>query len=272
MTFAQALLFVKNSANARAAAEHITPLLAARGLKVSEPDEDTKIAKSAKTIAFVLGGDGTFLTAADRLYGTEIPICGVNYGHLGFLTELNVDEFDAALDKLLGDTAVHERRPYFICTLTRQGKTLWNARPFVNDAVIQRQPDHRMVTLTIKVQDQLVTSTRADGMIVATPTGSTAYSLSTGGPILHPAVNGLVLAPICPHTLSFRPVVIPPRPVTLTLESEDHALISLDGRRTYPIKQGDTLHIEQSPHNATLRHTTQPHFFNLLRQKLNWDA
>jgi NAD+ kinase len=271
MRFEHALLFVKEDEAAAAAADRLKIMLEQRFIEVHMVNGTLPQVENALT--FVLGGDGTFLSAAQKLYGTDIPMSGINLGHLGFLTELDEADLDQNLDTLLGEEATVEQRPYHVCTLSRQGKELWTDVPFINDAVIQRQPDHRMIQLSVTVRDQTVIQhTRADGLIIATPTGSTAYNLSTGGPILHPAVGGLVLAPICPHTLSFRPIVIPPFPVTMTLESEDQALLSLDGRRTSPVKPGDIMKIHQSQHKLTLRHARPRSFFTTLRHKLRWDV
>jgi NAD+ kinase len=271
MSFEHALLFVKEDEAATAAAERLQVMLEQRFIDVHTVNGSLPEVDNA--LAFVLGGDGTFLTAAQKLYETDIPIAGINLGHLGFLTELDEANLDEHLDTLLGADATVEQRPYHACTLSRQGKALWTDVPFINDAVIQRQPDHRMIQLSVTVKEQTVIQhTRADGLIISTPTGSTAYNLSTGGPILHPAVGGLVLAPICPHTLSFRPIVIPPFPVMMTLESEDQALLSLDGRRTSPVKPGDIMKIHQSPHQLTLRHARPRSFFTTLRHKLGWDV
>jgi len=222
------------------------------------------------TLAIILGGDGTFLLTTHTLYGKRIPITGVNLGHLGFLAEASANNLLEHLDTVLNQTGHTEERPYYTATLTLPNGDKHLA-PFINDAVLHRKSSGKMVNLTLHAKHKLMSTTRADGLIISTPTGSTAYNLSTGGPILHPETDAIVLAPICPHALSFRPVVLPPCEVRVTLEDSDGTL-SLDGQLWHDIKPGAELTVTKSEHSFTILHTHERNFFYTLRQKLGWDS
>ena len=264
MTIENILLFVKNTPEAEDLATQATTLLADYPVAVHRWQWQTPPPDVPHALCLVIGGDGTFLAAAHQLHGRDIHLAGINLGHLGFLTDLDAAHLEAHLKRLLAADAPLETRPYYTCCAPS------GCEVFVNDAVIQRQPDEKMLHFSIWVDEQLVTTSRADGLVIATPTGSTAYNLSAGGPVLHPALSGLVLSPLCPHTLTFRPVVIPPAPVRLRLESADTAALSLDGRRTISLQTGDSLTVETSPHTFTLRHANSMGFFGVLRRKMQW--
>lgn len=225
----------------------------------------------AGDVAFAMGGDGTYLHAAYHLYNKPVPLLGVNAGRLGFLAEF--DTAESAMNSLTtNDLAqVHiTHRPYFLANIQRRDTSNTGPEPFLNDAVLQRATATKMVQFSVFVNKSLMTQTRADGLVVATPTGSTAYNLSAGGPIVHPSLQVLILAPICPHTLSFRPVVVPPQPIALHIES-DNTLLSLDGRAGTPLMQGDV--VEITPAAVTLQQidNNAQSFFALLRHKLGWN-
>lgn len=274
MTFTHALLFPKPDAPAadKAAATIAEKLIGAGIHAQTIHDLNQPLPKTPKdtTFAIVLGGDGTFLLTTNALHGTNIPIAGVNLGHLGFLAEGSPQNLLKHLDDLLNKQLHEEKRPYYIAHLTLPDGTTHNA-PFINDAVLHRESSGKMVHFTLHALNQLMTSTRADGLIISTPTGSTAYNLSTGGPIVHPATEALILAPICPHALSFRPVVVPPKEIRLTLE-DSPATLSLDGQLWHRLTAGAELTVTQSEHSFTMLHTTPPHFFRTLREKLGWDS
>lgn len=221
-------------------------------------------------LAIVIGGDGTFLGAAHVLYGCPMPLIGVNLGRVGFLTEVDADKAAGVVTALMEGTLDVERRPYFLATV-RRGRTLLMEEPFVNDVVLQRDAADKMISYALSVGGQPMSVTRADGLIVSTPTGSTAYNLSNGGPIVAPGLEGLVLAPICPHRLSFRPVVVPPAPVELTLHTA-HGHLSADGRDLVNLNAGDVVTITRSPHMLYLMHDPARNFFDVLRAKLGWDT
>lgn len=219
-------------------------------------------------IAVALGGDGTYLTAAFHLYGKSVPLVGINSGRLGFLAEFDAEE--TSMSKLFGGATNETLRPYFHATVCRGDTCFIVDEPFLNDAVIQRHAIDKMLEFSINVREKFVTKTRADGMIISTPTGSTAYNLSSGGPIVHPQLEALILSPICPHTLSFRPVVIPPKEVTVTVDS-DSAILSLDGREGINLEVGDKIVIKQSGTDLRQLESLEYNFFDLLRHKFGWD-
>lgn len=229
-----------------------------------------KLAEHVDTV-LVIGGDGTFLAAARALYGSTVPLLGINLGHVGFLSEIDVHQaFDALVADLLADKFTVEQRPFYAAKLLQDGKAQWE-EPFLNDAVIQRNADEKMLQLHVDVDGKPMSESRADGLIIATPTGSTAYNLSTGGPILHPQMDGLVLAPICPHKLSLRPIVIPPLKVVVNVESAiGH--VSIDGRKTRQIRPGDKLEVVRATHHLHMLKGKDTNFFTILRHKLGWDA
>lgn len=236
-------------------------------------EKSVKVEELAATVDVVLaiGGDGTFLAAARALYGSSVPLLGINLGHIGFLSEIDIHEaFDELADELLSNKLAVERRPFYTAQLLENGKALW-AEPFFNDVVIQRNADEKMLQLQVDVDGEAMSESRADGLIIATPTGSTAYNLSTGGPIVHPRMDGLVLAPICPHKLSLRPIVIPPAEVEVRLQS-DTAHISLDGRKALPMAQTQRLVVTPSGQHLRMLKGKGTNFFHLLRHKLGWDA
>ncbi len=270
MTFEHALLFIKPTKEAKAITSELEELLTGFGLN-SIRVEDWKVPPVSNPLAIVLGGDGTFLSAAMAIYGKGIPICGVNLGNLGFLTEMDASDLQDSLEIIINECGHEERRPYYTCSIIKDDKPVWEEQPFINDAVLQRHPDNKMVKFTTHVNGKLMNSTRADGVIISTPTGSTAYNLSAGGPILHPDVPALTLSPICPHSLTFRPVVFPATTLQITLDNADPALLSLDGRANHEITSGSIMVVEPSPYTLTMLHAHKRNFFGLLRQKLQWN-
>lgn len=261
--------------------ENITPFLSADSLETIPEDKSAlahmpdlevlslnKIGQQAD-VCIVLGGDGTFLGAAAGLYGAEnCPLVGLNLGHLGFLTDIPVETLDHLIDDLRRDKFKPQTRHYYMATLCDENEKCWQ-QPFLNDAVIQRNADEKMVRFEVDSGKWRVATARADGLIISTPTGSTAYNLSTGGPIMHPDIDALILAPICPHNLAFRPVVVPPKDIHVKLMNEGH--LSIDGRKCHVMNKGDTVRIEKSPHSLkTLVHEGY-NFFDVLRAKFGWD-
>lgn len=271
-TYQHIILFPKpNDADAEKAAKVLHDIFSDKGLSVTPRPAITKETLSQpKSLCIVMGGDGTFLAAAHALYGSSIPLLGINFGHLGFLTELEFDNATALVDEILTGTGEREQRPYYELTIIRDNTPIHEAECFINDAVIQRRPNNKMLKLNVTVQDMvMVENARADGLIISTPTGSTAYTLSASGPLVHPALNGLILTPICPHTLSLRPIVIPPYNVSISLTHE-HGLLSLDGKETIEIEANDIITIQRSSYSYTIHHVKERNFFKLLRRKLGW--
>lgn len=222
-------------------------------------------------LVIVLGGDGTFLSAVRYIHGKSCPITGVNFGNLGFLTETEIEYVTDHIEDILKDNIIKEERPYFLVSVERKGKVFIKQRPIMNDAIIQRNSDEKMVSFSVQADGKQVTnSTRGDGLIIATPTGSTAYNLSANGPIVYPTLDALIISPICPSKLSFKPIVIPPVNLRITLET-DKGHLSLDGRRNMVLEQGDIVTISKSPYTLRMLHNNKRNFFDLIRTKLGWD-
>jgi NAD+ kinase len=228
-------------------------------------------------LAITLGGDGTLLYGARALAagspaGRDIPILAVNLGDFGFITEISRQEWGEALGKYLQGKLGVSRRIMFEAAVLRAESS--QARfTGLNDAVIRSSEFARIVALRIRLSDTYVARYRADGLIVATPTGSTAYSMSAGGPILHPEMEALILTPICPFTLSNRPVVVPAREV-LEVEVEarqrTRSQLVIDGQQIFPLEAGDRVLFRRAPRDTLIIISDQRNFYEVLRSKLNW--
>jgi NAD+ kinase len=219
----------------------------------------------------VLGGDGTLLSAAKAIGGRPIPMLAVNLGSLGFLTAITVDELYPELERALaGESRIGNRR-MIDCTHERAGKRIGRYL-CLNEAVVGKSAPARMVTIDAHVDENLVCQYKADGVIVATPTGSTAYSLSAGGPIIFPTVGAFAITPICPHMLTNRPVIVPDTTeVRLVYQSEDDsAFLNVDGQQCAPLMQGDEIRCKRSAHPLKLIRPPRLLYFDVLRQKLHW--
>ncbi len=232
--------------------------------------QKTQLASQADVL-LVLGGDGTMLNAA-RLAGERgIPILGVNMGGLGFLTEVRLEHLYPSLERVFANTYVLDERMMLKTHVHRHGETV--AQGIVlNDVVISKGTLARMIELKISIQGRFVTNLRGDGLIVSSPTGSTAYSLSAGGPIIDPAVESLILTPICPHTLTHRPLIVPGRAeIDVTLTSKDAgAMATLDGQVGVAITQGDTVVIAMAEQRTRLIRFPDSNYYDVLREKLKW--
>jgi NAD+ kinase len=219
----------------------------------------------------VLGGDGTILNAARLVEQRSIPILGINMGGLGFLTEVSSDRLYETLERVFAKDYAIEERLMLRVTLRRRGTSHMQAT-VLNDVVVTRGELSRMIAMTIVIDGQFMTSLRGDGLIVSTPTGSTAYSLSAGGPIVSPAVNAVVLTPICPHTLTHRPLLVPDTAtLSITLTSHDKgAMVMCDGQVGISMTEGDMVSIMPSPHKARLIRFPERTYYEVLRRKLKW--
>jgi NAD+ kinase len=223
-------------------------------------------------VAIVVGGDGTMLDAARRLAAHNVPLLGVNVGRVGFMTDLSRSEMRAGIEQLVAGKLLVERRFLLATSISRDGKSVCNALAF-NDVVVNKGDVGRMIELEVKVDGEFLYVLRADGMIVATPTGSTAYALSANGPILHPAVPGIAIVPLCPHALSNRPITIPDSSVVelLLLPSYD-ASVHFDGQGMFDARAGDSVRVARAPHPVTLLHPQGYSYFSMLREKLHWSS
>lgn len=219
-------------------------------------------------LVLVLGGDGTLLAMADRIAvaSRDIPILGVNFGSLGFLTEITRPELFESLDAVVSGRAGHDERMMLRATV---GGDAFIA---LNDVVVTRHALSRMVEASVWVGEQFVTNVKADGLIIASPTGSTAYNLSAGGPIVHPAMDALVITPIAPHTLTNRPIVIPAsREVRVEATTPSDGIhVTFDGQSGFPLAAGQPVTIGRAPRPLRLIRASTRSYFEVLRQKLKW--
>ena len=225
-------------------------------------------------LVVVLGGDGTLLSVADRIgqAGRDIPILGVNFGSLGFLTEIRIDELYQSLETVLNGTAQFDERRMLRAEAVRSGEPV-DARIVLNDVVFTKAALSRMIELSVLVSGGFVTRVKADGLIIASPTGSTAYNLAAGGPIVHPEVEALVITPIAPHTLANRPIVIPAADVVEVqphVSDEDEVIVTYDGQSGYPLRRGDIVRVSRSERSLRLVKSPSRTYFEVLREKLKW--
>ena len=275
-----------------AAAEHLTRIgvwLRERKLEAVYEAETARLMQPAATpptpsreelpscvdLIVVLGGDGTLLAMADRTAqaGRDIPILGVNFGGLGFLTELRIDELFPALESVVNGTATLDARLMLAATASLRNKAD-ETRVVLNDVVFTKGALSRMIELSVSVSGRFVTRVKADGLIIASATGSTAYNLAAGGPIVHPSVDALVLTPIASHTLTNRPVVIPgDADVEVHPQGpggSDDVFVTYDGQYGYPIQPGDVIHVRKAKLALRLVKAPERGYFELLREKLKW--
>ena len=221
-------------------------------------------------LLLVLGGDGTLLGMARLVGDLGVPILGVNLGGLGFLTALTVEELFPALDAYLRGELVIEERMLLEARVFRRGERLGEYAA-LNDVVITKSAMSRIIRLEVAVDGDFATGYRADGLIISTPTGSTAYSLSAGGPIVYPTMDAVVLTPICSHTLTNRPIVLPAtQRIAITLLTDQDVMLTLDGQVGFSLRIEDTVEVRRAAARTRLLRFQQKHFFSVLRTKLKW--
>lgn len=222
-------------------------------------------------LVLVLGGDGTMIATARMIGDEEVPVLGVNYGSLGYLTEFRIEELYDALEMILADNYRLDKRVMLAVELQRGTDVLTRNR-VLNDVVINKSALARIIEIETYLNKQFVSSFRADGLIVSTPTGSTAYNLSAGGPIIFPSMNAVVITPICPFTLSNRPLVVPDDAVIELLMKTDQEDVSLtlDGQVGFPLKVDDRVVIRKSRTTFNLIQPSNRNYFDVLRDKLRW--
>jgi NAD+ kinase len=226
-------------------------------------------------LLIVLGGDGTLLSVADCAVeaNVDVPILGVNFGGLGFLTEATLPELYPSLESALSGAARVEERMMLRATTVRGGQPLPHHLA-LNDVVITKAARARMTDLSVFVGDEFVTRVKADGLIVATPTGSTAYNLAAGGPIVQPVVDAIVLTPIAPHMLTNRPIVIPASSIVRVqpmMAERDELYVTMDGQAGYRLEAGDEVRISRAARKVRLLRPSTRSYFDVLRQKLKWN-
>jgi NAD+ kinase len=260
----------KSSAEASETAHYVERFLRGKGVEVLRDEE--AVGRDSDLVV-VLGGDGTLIHAAHLLRGRDAPILGINMGSLGFMTEVPQSEMYAALEQVLAGQATVSPRMKLRVHLHRGGR---HDGPeldgeVLNDAVISKGALSPMAELDTSYGEDFLTTFKADGVIVATPTGSTAYSLAANGPIVYPTMRGVILTPICPHTLTQRPLVVPDdRLINIVLLNDAAVYLSLDGQTGVPLSRGDRVQVKSSPNRVLLVRNPNFHFFGILRTKLRW--
>jgi len=248
---------------------HTTAAEITRDLPQERIDEDLC---SSIDLAIVIGGDGTLLHVARNMALNNVPVVGVNRGRLGFLTDIPQTEMLSEIDAILNSEYSIERRMMLDVQVTREKEVLYQ-QIALNDVVIGKHALERLISWDAHVNGQFVTSARSDGVILATPTGSTAYALSAGGAIMHPGIGVISLVPISPHTLSNRPITLPSdASIALTIKNrtENSAHVSCDGLIGFKLLGDETVQVTRSEHEVQLVHTENYNYFAMLRAKLGW--
>lgn len=223
-------------------------------------------------LAIVVGGDGTLLNAARSLVDFQVPLLGVNLGRLGFLTDVSPAEVNDLLEEILSGQFIEDQRLLLHAEVVRGGRAVTQADA-LNDVVVHKRDVARMIEVDAFLDGQFLNAYRADGLIISTPTGSTAYSLAGGGPIIHPDLETVVLVPICPHTLTHRPIVVSAhREIELLVNESNttHTQVTCDGQISLAIKPGDRIVIRKKRRKLRLIHPTSHDYLEILRVKLRW--
>ena len=262
---------------ARATAEQLSVWLRDRNLKqvgdtlsASDARREPTVISDADLVV-VLGGDGTMISAARMVGDADVPILGVNYGSLGYLTDFRIEEMFSALESIVDGEYEIDRRVMLDVELWRNEGKIASGR-VLNDIVVNKAALARIIDIEVTLNDLFVNSFRADGLIVSTPTGSTAYNLSAGGPIVYPLMNAVVITPICPFTLTNRPLVVPDSAtIVLTLKSGNEGVaLTLDGQTGFTMEAGDRVQARKSATSFNLIRPTNRNYFDVLRDKLRW--
>jgi NAD+ kinase len=232
---------------------------------------DRKELSKRVEMIIVLGGDGTLLSVARQVVGLNIPILGVNLGGLGFLTEISIEEVYPVLDKVLEGEYRADQREVIHVAVIRKGRTLAEFT-VLNDAVINKGALARIIDLETTINGEHLTTFKSDGLIISTPTGSTAYNLSAGGPIVYPTLDCIIITPICSHTLTNRPIVIPDEVIIRVIlkTRQQEVILTLDGQQGFPLEFDDEVEVKKSDARILLIKSPHRHFFGLLREKLKW--
>jgi NAD+ kinase len=277
-------IFVKSQETAMAKAEELSAWLQSKGvqvlLKQNVPApitskeclvENIPKAPSDMSCVVVLGGDGTFLSAIRWIQDTGIPILGVNLGAFGFLTETSVDRLFPMVEDIIRGAFVTEERILLWAQVMRGGEQLL-CQVVLNDVVVNKEALARTAHIETYIDNHYLTTFKADGLIVATPTGSTAYSLSAGGPIIHPSLQTIIITPICPFTLTNRPLILPgTATIQIKLEERDSdVFLTFDGQVGLPITPDDAVIVRKAPHTIQVLRPPDLNYYHVLKNKLRW--
>lgn len=241
-----------------------------KGIEGAEYVESKEELFEQAELVVVLGGDGTLLSVARKVAKYKIPLLGINLGRLGFLVELERDETEKMQRLFTGDYEV-EDRIMLAARVVRDGKVCFSSYA-LNDVVVTKGALSRMVHLNLSVDDQFVSKYHADGVVVSTPTGSTAYSLSAGGPVVSPEIGVIIVTPICPHSLTSRPVIVSDcKKVEIKVDffDEEEVMLTLDGQEGFQLSQGDEILVTKSRYHTKLIRLSKPSFFDRLNRKLS---
>ncbi|HSV81119.1 MAG TPA: NAD kinase [Ramlibacter sp.] len=272
------------AASTRAALEDIADFLAAQGCEVvvesdtaanagltGHPILDLAAIGTHCDLGLVVGGDGTMLGVGRQLARHGVPLIGINQGRLGFITDIPLDGYRTVLPPILAGEYEADDRSLMHARVTRDGLCVFDALA-MNDVVVNRGSTSGMVELRVEVDGSFVANQRADGLIIATSTGSTAYALSAGGPLLHPAIGGWIMVPIAPHTLSNRPIVLPDGvEITIELVAGRDASANFDMQSLASLLHGDRITVRRSQHKVRFLHPKGWTYFDTLRKKLHWN-
>tara|TARA_R110002072_G_scaffold11246_3_gene51269 strand:+ start:2640 stop:3524 length:885 start_codon:yes stop_codon:yes gene_type:complete len=248
--------------------ENIGSLMPGHGVQISS----VKMMGEMCDLVIVVGGDGSLLGAARELAKSNVPILGVNRGRLGFLTDISPGELEKKIKDVLSGQYIQERRFLLDVNIKRNGEPIGSGSA-LNDVVLHPGKSTRMIGFDLFIEGQFVYSQRSDGLIVSTPTGSTAYSLSAGGPLLHPKLDAISLVPMFPHTLSSRPIVVDGKSeikIVIGEGNEIYPQVSCDGQLHIPVAPGDAVSITKKPHKVRLIHPMSHNFYATCREKLGW--
>jgi len=263
-----ALIGKPRSAESESSLQQLREFLRKRGCEVLPEGENAGAAKA--DLAIVIGGDGTMLAAARELVRHHVPLVGINQGRLGFMTDIGLNDMQSGIGAILDGKYAIEERSLLEAEITRAGKSMLRTIA-LNEAVIGKGSQGRLIEFELRVDGEFVYRLRADGIIVATPTGSTAYALSAQGPILHPTVPALTLVPLNPHTLSARPVSVSDRCVIeIVMVHSIDARAHFDGLALHDMVEGDRLILKRSADAVRFVHPPGYHYFATLREKLGW--
>jgi NAD+ kinase len=272
------------AASSRAALEEIAQFLTSQGCQVvverdtaanaglsGHPTADIASMGAQCDLGLVVGGDGTMLGIGRQLARHDVPLIGINQGRLGFITDIRLDQYRTVLPPILAGEYDEDHRALMHASVVRDGEVVFDAEA-MNDVVVNRGATSGMVELRVEVDGKFVASQRADGLIVASPTGSSAYALSAGGPLLHPSNPGWVLVPIAPHTLSNRPIVLPDSvEIAIELVSGRDASANFDMQSLASLLHGDRITVRRSQHKVRFLHPKGWTYFDTLRKKLHWN-
>ena len=243
-------------------------------LNINLPHEIIDRQELGRTVdlAIIIGGDGTLLNAARSLVNFDVPLLGVNLGRLGFLTDVSPDTLETTLDEIFAGEFTEEPRGLLHTQIYRQGELINQSCAF-NDVVIHKWNGARMLEYETYIDNQFINTTRSDGIIVSTPTGSTGYALSGGGPLLHPSLHAIVLVPICPHSMSYRPLVVyADSEIKIIVKdcNQAEAQVTCDGQINLGLQAEDRIHITREEHLIRLIHPKSYDYYAMLRAKLHW--